>query len=369
MQGSPTKASERRHQAGDALAGPDKVRPRRTKAVPQEEPQRLFHPSGWRVVQEQFPWLERRLSSNANGVAEEKRFRVSGCTVSIVVTTPGKGVHPSALPAIGDAGRIRLLWPICGRLIVSQDGRDALIAEKDVTVVDASRPYRIQSSDEAIIIALATPHDWFLEWDSISQDICATHVREPFTARAMMGAILANIGMPEDASGVTAAGLRWMLHRALANQADATSDASLLDHRYRTARRAIGKQMSDSDLNADRLAASLCLSRRSLYLLFEKYGTTPSAVIREMRLEKAAAALRSSRGALRRKITDIAFDVGFKDYATFSRSFKQRFGLTPIDFKTLLRSETRSSMGRETTGDWIEVEALQNSSLRQGREH
>ncbi|WP_287793895.1 helix-turn-helix domain-containing protein [Megamonas sp.] len=39
-------------------------------------------------------------------------------------------------------------------------------------------------------------------------------------------------------------------------------------------------------------------------------------------------------------LTQICFDCGFKDYSTFSRTFKQIFKQTPREFKKALNKKT-----------------------------
>ena len=94
------------------------------------------------------------------------------------------------------------------------------------------------------------------------------------------------------------------------------------------ARAVILKRIADPALDADAVAAELFMSRRALYLLFERYGLTPTRAIREIRLDCCLRLLRDARHH-HRKITDIAMDHGFQHFASFSRKFKQRYGVSP----------------------------------------
>ena len=88
------------------------------------------------------------------------------------------------------------------------------------------------------------------------------------------------------------------------------------------------KRVADPTLDADAIAAELFMSRRALYLMFERHGLTPTRAIREIRLDCCMRLLRDERHA-HRKIMDIAMDHGFLQFASFSRQFKQRYGLSP----------------------------------------
>ncbi|MCP3403225.1 AraC family transcriptional regulator [Bradyrhizobium sp. CCGB20] len=73
-------------------------------------------------------------------------------------------------------------------------------------------------------------------------------------------------------------------------------------------------------------------SPRTIQLLFERSGTTFSEFVLEQRLLRAARLLRDP---LHRagKISDIAHLSGFNDVSYFHRSFRRRFGMTPLDAK------------------------------------
>ncbi len=94
------------------------------------------------------------------------------------------------------------------------------------------------------------------------------------------------------------------------------------------ARAVILRRVADPKLDADAVAAELHMSRRALYLLFERCGLTPARAIREIRLDCCFRLLRDERYC-HRKITDIAMDHGFKHFASFSRQFKMRYGISP----------------------------------------
>jgi len=94
------------------------------------------------------------------------------------------------------------------------------------------------------------------------------------------------------------------------------------------ARAVILRRVADPKLDADAVAAELHMSRRALYLLFERCGLTPARAIREIRLDCCFRLLSDERYC-HRKITDIAMDHGFKHFASFSRQFKMRYGISP----------------------------------------
>lgn len=96
-------------------------------------------------------------------------------------------------------------------------------------------------------------------------------------------------------------------------------------------------------LNGDRLAADVGMSRRALFYLFDAHGLTPAAVIRNLRLEHCRQLLHDAHHS-QRKIATIALDHGFGNASSFSRSFKQRYGIGP--------RECRASAAIKTPAAW-----------------
>jgi AraC-like DNA-binding protein len=74
------------------------------------------------------------------------------------------------------------------------------------------------------------------------------------------------------------------------------------------------------------------MSRRKLYDLFDRAGTTPADFIRRERVEHAARLLESRSQAT--SISDVAFDAGFTDTTTFSRVFRRYFECAPHEWAT-----------------------------------
>jgi len=99
----------------------------------------------------------------------------------------------------------------------------------------------------------------------------------------------------------------------------------------------IDKNLCEPDLDTRTMADVTGTSTRYVQMLFSKVGTTPSAFVRNRRLELAAAQL--ARGGPNISITAVAFNVGFNDLSSFCRAFRKRFDLTPRDYRAGCRSQ------------------------------
>jgi AraC-like DNA-binding protein len=98
-------------------------------------------------------------------------------------------------------------------------------------------------------------------------------------------------------------------------------------------RRHIDEHLRSPGLSAESITRDLGLSRARLYRVFEPLGGV-ATYIRKRRLRRCLKDLADP--ALRhRRISDIAWDWGFPDQASFSRGFRAEFGTTPREARGL----------------------------------
>ncbi len=100
----------------------------------------------------------------------------------------------------------------------------------------------------------------------------------------------------------------------------------------RRAKRYIETQLTSSALTADRIADALGVSRRTLYRAFESAGGIHD-YLQVRRLERIRKELVDADSDP--KISDIAVRYGFLRKDSFSRAFRQRYGITPTEAREL----------------------------------
>ena len=83
-------------------------------------------------------------------------------------------------------------------------------------------------------------------------------------------------------------------------------------------------------VNLEELANIAHMSRRSFLRIFQSAtGTSPLAWLIERRIERACGMLRHSD----KRVTEIAFEVGFNDSNYFTRQFRKTTGLSPREYR------------------------------------
>lgn len=103
----------------------------------------------------------------------------------------------------------------------------------------------------------------------------------------------------------------------------------------------INKHISDSELNGDKIAKDINLSRMTLHRKLKLLtGQTTSELIRGIRLKEAAYQIENTL----KNISDICYEVGFNSPSYFTSCFAERYGMTPTEYlKAKRKNELRSN--------------------------
>lgn len=118
--------------------------------------------------------------------------------------------------------------------------------------------------------------------------------------------------------------LRPMLH-----QQDA--QPSRREKQYQKIMVLIDDAIQEEYLRPEWLASETGMSVRSLYRLFADKGLVVAQYIKNRRLDLCAQALLNARDD--EKLAGIGYRWGFSDHSHFSTAFKQRFGMSPGEYR------------------------------------
>ncbi len=144
----------------------------------------------------------------------------------------------------------------------------------------------------------------------------------------------------EDDGGLSEDSARLLVETALTligNAVKASEDAaparqSIAERRLADVLRYIEIHLSDSQLSTAMVAKGCGISQRYLSFLLRLNGTSFSELVWQQRLEKARTWL-SATDPRDISISEIAYGVGFKSPAHFSRMFKRVFKVNPREFR------------------------------------
>lgn len=101
----------------------------------------------------------------------------------------------------------------------------------------------------------------------------------------------------------------------------------------RKVRRLVARQLANGNVDADRIAEQMHMSRQTLYRKLKHEGHGFQELIEEVRRERALRYVAADRYAL----GEIAFLLGFSELSAFSRAFKRWTGESPAHYRLRLR--------------------------------
>ena len=91
----------------------------------------------------------------------------------------------------------------------------------------------------------------------------------------------------------------------------------------------VAEEMRDTQFGVDHMAEAFYMSRRQFHRkLRALLDETPAALLRRMRLERAAELL--EEGEL--SVKQILFEIGFKNPSSFARLFRETYGVSPSEY-------------------------------------
>ena len=227
-------------------------------------------------------------------------------------------------------------FQIRGSCLIEQADHSSLIPPGSLFIYDSSIPYLIRADGpyEQVVIQVNADRAFALAGMDRTTDILAT----PLNFSGALSAIPAFFSQlaqhqADDPAGAArlephAASLATSLLRLASPQRPATELPTVLRRDQVLAY--IHAHLTDPDLDADRIATAMRLSRRSLYRLFHDTDHTLMDHLRRARIESAQNLLRNHPT---KPIAHIARETGFADERSFYRTFRTFADMTPNDYR------------------------------------
>lgn len=225
-----------------------------------------------------------------------------------------------------------------GTAYVSQDGRSSRVKAGEMFLIDPTRQFEIESDHiytqsmylEPDALRRVLPEADALTATAVPCDDGAAGVFRGFVDQIFQAADT----LDESAADHLADALPLLVGAALASRRGGGGDLAPSRLRALHRHRILGyvrDNLRNSTLSADEIADAVNLSTRYMYDLFADDVPLMKRVWSE-RLERCKVDLASVQ--LRaRQISEIAFYWGFNDLTHFSRAFKQRYGMSPREYR------------------------------------
>jgi AraC family transcriptional activator of tynA and feaB len=241
-----------------------------------------------------------------------------------------------------DVKDVTILWFIRrGKLRVSTQLGSNVAEAGDFVVTRSLTPFAIEcqtdheQEHEALHVVVPTHTMRSYIADDVATGFSIRANRREF---AMAEDILANL--LQDAGELQPDTAELLMHTALQLMSHAIRDRNVcgrlrqtvLARRIEEVLRYIELHLSNPNLSTTMVANGCGISPRYLSFVLKQDGTTFSALVWRHRLKQAEVWL-SSANLKELSISEIAYNVGFKSPAHFSRMFKRVYRLNPRDYR------------------------------------
>ncbi len=232
-----------------------------------------------------------------------------------------------------------LVLQVRGHGTLAQYGHEVSLLEGDMTLYDNAVPHSHVLSDHAETILLRVPAPQLREHLPTPERFCGLRLAAGDGLTSAIAALIHNLcrqlesGLPVAIQERLARQLLEMTSSAYAIAYDALlSNSLMVNNRHSKARAYIEQHLRTPDLGPRVIAEQLRVSSRYLRMIFAASSESVSSYIIRRRLEECARQLADQRWR-GHSISDIAFGWGFNSAPHFSRSFRERYGASPREYR------------------------------------
>ncbi|MGQ0685711.1 helix-turn-helix domain-containing protein [Bradyrhizobium sp.] len=221
---------------------------------------------------------------------------------------------------------------------VAQDGREAVVRPGEFAIYDTTRPYELQFDDDFTQVILQVPREMLQRRVAGTEALTAICFGSDRPLQKLAHDFIYRLC--QSADGIEQAHairlseqavdlLAMVLSERLGSQVLPSSRRLALLHRLKAHVRA---HLADPDLSLSDTAAALGVSPRYVNALLSEEGTSFQRFVLTERLAQCQRDLASPVLA-HRHVSEIAFAWGFNDLSHFGRVFRERYGLSPRDYR------------------------------------
>lgn len=237
---------------------------------------------------------------------------------------------------------------LSGAVHADQYDRSAVDSAGDFSIRDTNTPWTIEHRGSSEVLAIQIPRDRLEGMLGPTSRFAGLtvggHLPVTILARSFLNNLL-NVGdqlsrhEAERMSSVAIDLIAASLAERMAMETPKALHGTLIVQR---AKAYIAANLGAPDLGPSQVAASVGVSLRHLQELFREDGRNIAAWIWQRRLEKAARQL-SDPGCFHVPVGEVAYRCGFADQAHFSRRFRDRYGISPRDYRHTTLSQAAQS--------------------------
>lgn len=260
-------------------------------------------------------------------------LRLPGCEVGRAHATSAVGSRTAEAIARDREQAFFVFANVGGaRKVASQAGRDMVLDEGAITLLDHTRPHWTLAPDGGSAVAIVISGADVAASGLQLGDRTGRSPADPGAARLLLRYALGLIADPlagPDGEALAAHHLTDLVGLAFGAR-DRRGDRirSAAAARARLILAAVRRRAMEPDVDAASIGRDLGLSERTVQVLLADCGTSVGREIEAARLRRAYELLHGIEPTAA-TVAAIAFDCGFNSVSTFYRAYRARFGCSP----------------------------------------
>ncbi|SFJ84101.1 helix-turn-helix domain-containing protein [Bradyrhizobium sp. cf659] len=272
------------------------------------------------------------------GPALHQRTRIGRLDLELVEPHRVFTCSSKRTSSIHDASYV-LVFPLTGCVAFSQDGRVGIARSGEYVLLSELAFYELSSDKAARFLVLRIPAAE-LRGRLVSIE---DHISRRFKPNEQMTRLLAGmignvaelfIEFPAPNPQALATEVISFVALTIGSE-DRGAATDVRNARYHLRRRIVDfieSHLGDQSLSPKKIAASSRISLSYLYSLFTDNETTVSQFVQTKRLQRAYEILVADPKG-HRTVSEVAYEVGFKNVSHFSRCFSRHFKVAPRDVR------------------------------------
>jgi AraC-like DNA-binding protein len=232
-----------------------------------------------------------------------------------------------------------LAFPLAGGVSFSQDGRTGFARPGEYVLLSELAFYELTSDKDTRLLMMRIPAAELRgRLVSIEDHVSRRFKPNDKMTRLLVGMVgsIAELFINSPPPNPQALATEIISFVALTiGSEDRGAATDVRNARYHLRRRIVDfieGHLSDQSLSPKRIAASSRISLSYLYSLFNDNETTVSQFVQTKRLQRAYEILVADPKG-HRTVSEVAYEVGFKNVSHFSRCFSRHFKVAPRDIR------------------------------------
>ncbi|MER6524001.1 helix-turn-helix domain-containing protein [Streptomyces sp. NPDC001508] len=287
-----------------------------------------------RALSQVFVDVEVTVQSGRPWAGELTAERLGALQIAMEDSGPGTILRSARSVAADPRTHILARLQLDGTALLLQDGRSAELRPGHLAFYDARRPYRLVLPGRQRARIFMMPRAVLRLEEGQLSALTATVVNDAGGGAAALMlptlcALVDEVVRAHPVRRAQLAGLAAEILGTLAVEQVGRRPAPALWERITAS---VQDRLREPGLSPQDIADQHGISLRYLHRLFQRQGTTVNTWVRTRRLEAAREEL-AQAGAAHRSIAAVAARWGFTNPSHFSRTFRETYGMSPVQWR------------------------------------